>query len=171
MTCISNILTILVTLNLILEFYNGFSLSLVTHDFMSIYRVASQRPQSGTTRNLMCKRQCTAISPRKPAFYGPRDLMEVVEVLFYFTYVWCLPRHDCPASTIWNLWELDVQNTTKFHTTNKARILWVGRPNNSDRYSILFRTILISASLWLSSVHNLELGTWCAKHNVLPFCL
>ena len=67
----------------------------------------------------------------KPAFYGPEDLMEVVEVLLDFARIWCLPRHDCPASTIWNLWELDVQNTTKWFSANKAsvfRVLKVRQP-------------------------------------------
>ena len=175
MTCFSNIATISVIANLILGLFNISSLCLNRHDFMSIYRsclLAVQRPQSGTTGNLMCKTQCTATLNIKPAFYWSDDLMAVVDVLFYFAHVRHLPRRYCPASTIWNHWELDVQNTTKGHFTYKTRVLWIGRPNGSGQCHILLRTSLTSASPWLSSGNNLEpLGTWCAKHNQRPFCL
>ena len=40
------------------------------------------------------KTQAKAIPVIKTAFQGPDDLTSVVEVLFYITYVWYLPRRD-----------------------------------------------------------------------------
>jgi len=73
----------------------------------------------------MCKTQSAAILPIKLEFYGPDDLIAVSEVQIYFVQVWYLPRRDCPAATIWNHWELDVQNTMYGHFAYKTRILWV----------------------------------------------
>ena len=112
---------------------------------------AVQRPQSGTTGNLMCKTQLMTILVIKTAFYGPDDPVAVCEVLFYFKYVWYLPRRDCPASRIWNHTELDVQNTSEGHSGNKNRVSWAGRPNGSGWSPILLHMCLISNSSWLSS--------------------
>ena len=90
MTCISEITTISVIVDLILDLNNISSLSLVTHDIMSIYvscLFAVLRPQSGTTGNLMCKTQSAAILPIKFEFYGPDDLTAVSEVIMYFVQV------------------------------------------------------------------------------------
>jgi len=84
MTCINNKTTIYVIVDLLLRLYNVSSLSLVTHYYISIYGgwlSAVQRPQSGTTGNLMCKTLPTVILPTQSAFYGLDDLTAVVEDL------------------------------------------------------------------------------------------
>ena len=169
LTCISNTTTFSSIVHVHPGLHNKYLQSLATHDCMPIsndHLVAVYRPQSGTTGNLMCKTQSTAIMPIKTSFYKSADPMTVACVSLCIIRIRCLPRRRCSAAIVWNHWELVMQNNVNGHYAKKP-VSGVSRPNDSGRTHTLHHISPVSTPPSLFCGHCLEpLGTSCAKHNM-----